>query len=348
MLADLDAQLTASLDAAWVPGAQAALVKDGAVVWAGDYGERDASTGESVTPDTSFALASVSKTVTAVALLQAYETGAFELDDPIAPFLSFTVEHPRSDTAITFRHLLTHTSGIRDDWSVLDEGYAPGDPVEPLADFLERVLDPEGADYSPSRSFTTWGPGEGFTYSNVGAALAGHMVEAVTGTDFAQWCDERIFEPLGMAHTSWKLAGLDEALVAHPHLCYATCRSLEHYGYPDYPDGLLRSSAVDMGRFMAAVTRGGELDGVRLLEEATVEEILRVQAPSGQGLIWYEQPLGADIFIGHNGGDMGVSTEMFFRRDDGTGFVLWMSAEPRGWSHVLDMERALIAAADLL
>ncbi|MFT4621363.1 MAG: CubicO group peptidase (beta-lactamase class C family) [Myxococcota bacterium] len=342
----LEDRISSSLSDAGVPGAQVSIVKDGAVVWASNFGLREVGTGKAVSTDTSFALASVSKTVTAVALLQVYETGAFDLDDPIAPYLAFTVDHPSSATPITFRHLLTHTSGIRDNWNVLEANYGPGDPSEPLGVFLERVLDPAGRSYSAKWNFTDWGPGEGNQYSNVGVALAGHLVEAITGVEFARWCDDRIFDPLAMDHTSWTLAGLGADPVASPHLCGGGCRPVAHYGYPDYPNGLLRSSASDMGRFLAAVTRGGELDGVRLLRSSTVTEMLRPQAKGGQGLAWYEESLGKQLLVGHNGGDTGVSTEMFFRRSDGTGFVLLMNAEPSAWRHVEEIERALLDAAD--
>ncbi|MFT4627077.1 MAG: CubicO group peptidase (beta-lactamase class C family) [Myxococcota bacterium] len=344
----LEEVLESKFDAANVPGAQVAIIKDGEVVWAAAFGVRDAELGDAVTDDTSFMLASVSKTVTGVALLQAYESGAFDLDDPIAPYLDFVVDHPGSDTEITFRHLLTHTSGIRDDWDVLDGGYAVGDPAEPLGAFLERVLDPAGADYSRSH-FYRWGPGEGYEYSNVGAALAGHLVEATTGVDLRDWSAEHIFEPLAMDHTSWTLDGLDDALLAHPHLCGARCTPLPHYGYPDYPDGLLRSSAEDMGRFLAAVSNGGEAYGRRLLSEETVNEMLAVHVPDeGQGLIWYHDELRGTELIGHNGGDMGVSTEMFMRADDHTGFVVLMNGDPSRWSHVQDVESILLRAADRL
>jgi CubicO group peptidase (beta-lactamase class C family) len=348
VLPRLEDRLQTLLEATEVPGAQVAIVKDGEVVWATEYGVRDADLGDDVTPDTSFLLASVSKTVTGVALLQAHESGAFELDDPIQPYLDFTVDHPRSATPITFRHLLTHTSGIRDSWSVLDEGYAFGDPTEPLGDFLARYLDPSGADYS-TRHFHRWGPDEGFDYSNVGAALAGHLVEATTGIDLRDWSRTHIFEPLAMDHTSWTLDGLDDALIAHPHRCAARCSPIPHYSYPDYPDGLLRSSAEDMGRFLAAMGSGGEAYGHRLLSADTTAEMLTMHVPAeGQGLMFYEDRLRGTDIIGHNGGDIGVSAEMFMRVDDHTGFVVLLNGEPRRWSSVQDVEVLLLAAADRL
>jgi len=280
--------------------------------------------------------------------MQVYESGAFELDDPIAPHLSFEVTHPTSGTPITFRHLLTHTSGIRDNWGVMP--YVPGDPTEPLGDYLESYLDPSGDRYDDANNFNTWGPGDGYAYSNIGIALSGYLVESITGTDFAQWCRERIFTPLGMEHTGWYLADLDDALVAHPHDCYyAPCRTRQHYGYADYPDGLLRSSATDMARFLTMTEQGGSLDGHVILQEETVAEMLTLQLPSrGQGLVWYQTEQHGDIFWGHDGGDIGVSTMMFFRPDDGIGYVFWMNGDSVGWSSVIDARQEMLDAADLL
>jgi CubicO group peptidase (beta-lactamase class C family) len=152
-----------------------------------------------------------------------------------------------------------------------------------------------------------------------------------------------------MDHTSWTLDGLDDALIAHPHRCAARCSPIPHYSYPDYPDGLLRSSAEDMGRFLAAMGSGGEAYGHRLLSADTTAEMLTMHVPAeGQGLMFYEDRLRGTDIIGHNGGDIGVSAEMFMRVDDHTGFVVLLNGEPRRWSSVQDVEVLLLAAADRL
>jgi CubicO group peptidase (beta-lactamase class C family) len=304
--------------------------------------------GVPVTSDTSFPLASVSKTVTGTALMQVYETDAFELDDPIGPHLGFEVTHPTSAAPITFRHLLTHTSGIRDNWGIMP--YSEGDPTVALRDYLEDYLDPDGDLYDASRNYSSWGPGDGFSYSNIGVALAGHLVEAIIGIDFNDWCRDRIFEPLSMDHTGWYLRDLDDALVAHPHDCYSgPCRTLRHYGYADYPDGMLRASAEDMARFLAMTEQGGSLDGHLILKEETVAQMLTLQVPSqGQALIWYEANQGGEIFWGHNGGDIGVSTNMFVRKEDGVGYMFWLNGELSSWGPINEATAAMLEAADTL
>jgi CubicO group peptidase (beta-lactamase class C family) len=343
----LDEAILRSMDSARIMGLQAAIVKDGGVVWAGGYGFANMETEAPVTLDTTFMLASVSKTITGVALMQVWQDGGFDLDEPVDPLVPFSVVHPRHATPITPRNLLTHTSGIKDNWRILDAGYVAGDSPIVLGDFLFDYLDPTGAEYDAGKNFYDWEPGSDFDYSNVGATLGGYMVEALTGTDFAEHCNAEIFAPLGMDETSWRLADLDEANVAHPHEYYGSWDMLPHYGYPDYPDGGLRSSAEQMGRFLAMFIEDGTYEGTEILKGATVAEMKTVVVPSeGQGLIWYEQRLGGDTYMGHNGGDSGVSTEMFYRTSDGTGFVLLMNSNVRTWSGVVDIELALMDAAD--
>jgi CubicO group peptidase (beta-lactamase class C family) len=153
-----------------------------------------------------------------------------------------------------------------------------------------------------------------------------------------------------MEHTGWYLRDLDDALVAHPHDCYSgPCRTLRHYGYADYPDGMLRASAEDMARFLAMTEQGGSLDGHLILKEETVAQMLTLQVPSqGQALIWYEANQGGEIFWGHNGGDIGVSTNMFVRKEDGVGYMFWLNGELSSWGPINEATAAMLEAADTL
>ena len=96
------------------------------------------------------------------------------------------------------------------------------------------------------------------------------------------------------------------------------------YGYPDYPDGALRTSALGLASHLRAFVAFGELDGVRILDAGTVREMRRTQFPDvahGQGLIWYRFALRGMPLMGHNGGDSGVATQMYFRPSDGVGVI---------------------------
>jgi len=351
----LDTFIPARMEVAHLPGVGACIIKNGYVAWADGYGWANIAEQRPATRDTLFMLASVSKSLTATALMQLYDEGLFALDEDVNGVLTFPVENPSfPGVPITYRQLMSHASSIRDNWSVLGSLYVLGDSPIPLGQFLEDYLVPGGAYYSASKSYyTTTGPGDAFRYANVGYALAGYMVEAIRGVPFDQHCNEELFGPLGMAETSWFLADLDVDHVAMPYRYvgggYA---AYGHFGYPDYPDGRLRTSVMQLARFLLAHINGGEYGGARVLEEATVAEMHTVQHPDldpNYGLGFdHRQMFGMEL-LGHSGGDQGVSTEMYFRPADGVGAILLTNGEPYGgseWSAYLDIYERLFEEAD--
>ncbi len=310
-----------------IPGLSAVVIRDGAVIWQDNVGFADVANQKAVTADTLFMLASVSKTVTAVAMMALIEDGAATLDEPIDAYLPFTVRNPRfPDTPITFRMLLTHTSSINDAASVYDNYYTQGDSPVPLEDFLAGYFTP-GSDYYDPDNFLNAAPGKKYRYSNEGTALLGLLVQRMSGQSFEDFCANRIFLPLGMIDTAWRLAALDASRVALP---YAFKRgkgyvSYGHYGYPDIPNGALRTTATQLAKFLMMFMNGGSYNGHTVLQPATVTEMTTAQIPdidSGQGLIWYHQRVRKHEMIGHDGGDDGVSTAMFYEPSSSTGIIV--------------------------
>jgi CubicO group peptidase (beta-lactamase class C family) len=301
-------------------------------------------------------LASISKTVVGVAAMQAVEDGLLDLDADVNDVLPFAVRNPVfPDDAITLRMLLAHVASLRDNWQVLNHVYVRGDSPVALGDFLAGYFVPGGADYDAERNFTGHAPGRAYAYCNEGVALAAYLVEVAAGIAFDAWCEARIFEPLGMASTGWHLRDLERRDVAMPYRYRSgpdRYRPTGQYGYPDYPDGQLRSSAADLSRFLRAFVGFGELDGVRILRTDSVEEMRRMQfgdAVRGQGLVWYVLHRNGERLLGHNGGDSGVATQMFFRERDGTGVITLANGDWRRagatWPLSLVMDR-LFEVAD--
>lgn len=315
--AALDADLEVLREAGAFPGLSAAIVKDGELVWAGAYGWADVENEIPVTTDTLFMIASISKTFVATSVMQLVEVGDLDLDADVSDVLPFWVESPHvPGTPITLRMLLTHTSSLRDDWDLLDGLVVDGDSPIALGDFLEDYV-------GDSAHFDRDGPGATVEYSNVGVDVAAYAVESVAGVGFDQYCEDNVFGPLGMMRSSWRMAGLDPAEVAVPY--DEDGWPVAHYGFPDYPDGGLRTSAPELALFLAAIAGRGEVDGVRILEAATVEETQREQFPDvapGQGLVWYWEDEGYGELIAHSGGYIGVATLMSLRPADGVGTIL--------------------------
>ena len=310
-----------------LPGVSAAIVRDGQL-WARGFGEANLARNRLVDSGTLFMLASISKTVICTAVMQAVEDGLFSLDDDVDDVLRFSVRIPGfPNRKITPRQLLTHTSSIRDRWPVWDDLYSEGDSPIGLGEFLEGYLVPGGEDYQEG-NFYGFAPGKAYRYSNVGASLAAYLVEAASGIGFDEWSNDRIFEPLAMTRAGWHLADVTRREVAMP---YRWSPDLDkyvpygQYGYPDYPDGALRTTARQLCHHMGMVMNGGEWNGVRVLSTESVQEIRRSQIPgieSGQGLIWYRFGFHGRSLVGHNGGDQGVATVAFFEPDTGIGVAV--------------------------
>jgi CubicO group peptidase (beta-lactamase class C family) len=333
---ELDSIIISTMESEHIPGLAACIVKGSQIIWTGAYGYADIEKNIAVRDSSLFKLASVSKTVTGTALMQLYDNGRFELDDPINSYLPFQVKHPLfPDSSITFRMLLTHTSSIKDNSPLYSSLYVPGDSPIPLGDFLKDYLTPGGAYYSATDNFGTAAPGTEWDYSNVAIGLVGYLVEAITGTPFDRYCEDNLFAPLGMHETSWFLAGLDTTHIARPYSYDGSSYvPYAHYGFPTYPDGNLRTSTLQLARFLIAFMQKGQIDGIRILDSTTVELMTTVQFPAidpSQGLIWIDigdfiDPEGPSIW-GHTGGDPGVGTAMFYIPDENSGFIVLTNGE---------------------
>ncbi len=329
-----------------VPGVSAGITKGGQLACTKTAGKANLEEDRPVTPDTVFAWASVSKTVTATALLILADEGKLDLDDTIDSHLPFAVANPHCPaTRITFRQLLTHTSSIVDNMPVYEASYVTtGDSPVELGAFLESYLVPAGAHYDAAKNYATGCPGTVNEYSNIGVGLIGYLVERISGTPFDAFVRDRIFVPLGMTEASFRMAALDPAHVAMPYGASNQVRrtapvgatdnagapgaftALGHQGFPTYPDGLLRASVPELARFLMMLAGRGEYAGARILSTATADEMRRVQIPAlddSQGLILYYDDYGAHPnMLGHEGDDPGTSSLMFFDPTTGDGALL--------------------------
>ena len=203
----LDSLILSNMDFYHVPGLSACLVQGNQIAWTGSYGLANIGANQPVEDTTLFCLASVSKPFISTAVMQLFEAGYFDLDDNVNDYLPFAVFSPYyPDSLITIRMLLTHLSGIDDNWDVMGAliTYGYDSPI-PLEDFLEDYLVPGGAYYNSALNFTYTIPGYSYEYSNIGACLAALMVEHLTGLGFNDYCRANIFEPLGMNETSFYL-----------------------------------------------------------------------------------------------------------------------------------------------
>jgi CubicO group peptidase (beta-lactamase class C family) len=332
-----------------IPGIGFCIVKGNTTVWSNAYGWANLANGEPFTTEAIMNIASVSKTVTATAIMQLWEDGQVKLDDDISAYLPGTIRNPYfPDHPITIRQLLTHTSSIQDG-PAYTKSYACGDPVHSLQYWITNYLMEQGIYYDENENFLENPPGGDYHYSNVGYGLLGYIVEELTGTPFQEYCRNSIFKPLKMQNTGWFLRetsmsrqvipyvyidedNREEMITNFSHLFsdeqelqvheqYATCL----YSFPNYPDGGLRTSLSELSHFLVAFINGGIYEGSRILEKATINKMLSLQigGNTSQGLCWHRSEFEA--LWGHGGADPGVRTHMYFSPENKIGVIVFQN-----------------------
>lgn len=338
----VDGILEQQMKEAGIVGLGAAVIVNKEVVWSKGYGFSDRERAAPFTPDTIMNVGSIAKPFVGVAMMRAVQEGKLALDQDINTYLPFRVVNPnRPNDTITLRHLATHTSGITDRWEVYARTYHyGGDSPEPLAHFLEQYFTREGKNYSPE-NFLDAKPGARRDYSNIGAALAGFIVERAVGEPLNVYTRKHIFMPLQMSRTAWFLSEID--LATHSKL-YVSQNGLAIpiplYGGTTYPDGGVRTSVADLSKFFAALLNEGEYKGVRILDLASAAEMLRFQfndsnhpenfpaTDGNSGLFWRTKFGGTRI--GHGGNDPGIQTEMLADLSKDLGVILFMNTSLSG------------------
>ena len=176
------------------PGCAVGIARDGRPLYTHGYGSANLEYGVPLTDSTVLESGSVAKQFTASAIVLLAQDGKLSLDDDIRKYLP---EVPAfGGQRITIRNLLTHTSGLRDQWGLLGiEGLGPGTQVHSPMTTLDLVAHQKMLNFSP---------GTEYLYSNTGYALAGLIVQRVSGKSLDAFTRERLFQPLGMHHTEWR------------------------------------------------------------------------------------------------------------------------------------------------
>jgi CubicO group peptidase (beta-lactamase class C family) len=339
------------------PGLAVCRVEGKRVAWSGGFGWADLENKVPMTPESILNIASVSKTITATAVMQLWEAGKLDLDGSVDDYLPFPVRNPRfPDAVITCRQLLAHRSSIKDG-SAYDRSYSCGDPTISLEDWLVGFLKPGGRFFDPDQNFHQWPPGTEAPpespgpYSNVGYGLLALIVERVSGVEFSRYTAEKIFRPLKMDGTGWYIRDIDRKLHAVPYTRigedfefpeeypdpqsylprFKDAESMQSgeffphclYSFPNYPDGLVRSSVSDLSRFLIAMMNGGRSGEQRILDEQTIS-IMHSDTHFGRGLCWSSTTLNGKsqpIWL-HGGADPGVMTFLGFRPHDRVGVIV--------------------------
>jgi CubicO group peptidase (beta-lactamase class C family) len=282
----------------------------------GAVGLAEVERSERANGATVFEAASIAKLVIATCVMQLVEEGRLALDADVSSYVGFSLRHPRMNQAITLRHLLSHTSSLRD----RPETRAASSAI-PLQDFLRGYF----AERKPGL-FLDAGPGTTMEYSNVGPSLAALAVERVSHVRFAERAKANVFERLGMATAAFGHDAVGRAAIAAPYRSTGEgFVRLPPSSHALYPVVDLFASARDLARFARAILRDGELEGARVLTAASVAEMVRIQLPDAapsDALGWQARTIGGRQVVGHEGEDQGASTALYLDRNAGVGAVV--------------------------
>ncbi len=291
----LDGYVPRELQRSGIAGAAVAVVKDGQLLTARGYGFADAERGRPVSADeTLFRVGSVSKLFTWVAVMQLVEQGKLDLDADVQRYLDFPlpaapVGADGKAPPITLRRLASHTAGFEDSYR---EAWSASPLPTPLRDHLVRNL--------PARIYPA---GQTVAYSNYGVTLAGYIVQRISGEPFEQYVQQRVLQPLGMAHSSFAQP-LPPTLAAQMSAGFerATGKAQAFETINLAPAGSLSATATDMARFMQAVLGGGQpvLQPATLRQMLEAQQRLRAEAPF-VGLGFYEEGGWPVRVVGHGG-----------------------------------------------
>lgn len=279
-----------------LPGAVALIADRDGVRFVEAYGDADATTGQPMEVDTIFQIASMTKAIVSAGAMQLVESGALDLDAPIGDLLPQLADpqvltgfaedgvpqlRPAS-RPITLRHLLTHTAGL---------GYFFIRP-EVLRYFATTGMPAPGSLASIQMPLL-FDPGENWEYS-VATDWVGLAVEAASGQRLGEYLQTNMFDPLEMSATAFRDALPEGAAQVHARLPeggFAIQPMFLGGGEFEMGGGGLSSTAQDYGRFVRMILRGGELDGNRMLTEATIAEMARNQvAPLRAGYMGSAMP----------------------------------------------------------
>lgn len=306
----LDAYLTEVYQNHTIPGFAAVVVQEDQIIYSGGFGKKIVGKAEKFTPGTRSAIGSLTKSITATAIMQLVEQGILELDAPVVRYLAEfrTANRERSDQ-ITVRMLLNNTAGLKAN---------PVPSFAPSTEALQHLLD------HLKTTFLTKEPGRSYEYSNTDFSIAGLLISRVTHQAYEAYIQEHIFGPLQMDHSIANPLVQGKTTVAFGH----------HFGLRPLPaqqpvfaksgeyvpaGSATQSTVEDLGNYLIALLNAGQFQGRQLLTQKSIDQLWspeitfpglsRADGGNGQlyhyGLGWMISTIDGRTVI-HHGGSTGT------------------------------------------
>ncbi|MEY3398787.1 MAG: FmtA-like protein [Bacteroidota bacterium] len=335
------------------------------------FGLKDYTRQLVVDDSTMYRIASISKTVTAMGLMNLWEDGAFGLDDDVSAALGFELRNPDfPDTPITYRMLLSHQSSIQDG-SGYNDFLSATYSFDATPPSISELLTVSGEYYS-SNMFRNEEPGTYFAYSNINYGIIGTLIEALSGQRFDIYMREAVLEPLGIAgsYNVGDIQNIDNVAVLYRYQGGWNPQADNYQGVPPVPlslqayqngtngvifapQGGLRISPTDLARLLISLQHSS-YNGIAILEPATIEQMKTVQwaydgnngdnyyglfRSWGLGIQVTTDTSGGDricagsTFMGHPGEAYGLISDMywFLNPDTDAGFIFMTNGSGEGF-----------------
>jgi CubicO group peptidase (beta-lactamase class C family) len=317
----LDGIVPLQLDREDIAGAIVAVVKDGKQLFTKGYGYADVKHKKPVAAETLFRPGSVSKLFTWTAVMQLVEQGKLDLGKDVNEYLDFKIPEAFGQP-ISLKNILTHTAGFEEQ---LKDLFTADKRSPNLGNHLKTHI--------PKRIFA---PGTTPAYSNYAAALAGYVVERVSGQPFNDYIHQNIFKPLGMTHSTFAQPLPPELvpLMSNGYML-ASDEPKEFETVGAFPAGSLTSSAADMSKFMLAHLQDGRLGTAQILKPETTR-LMHSRAfgldPAANAMAYgfYEESRNGQRIIGHGGDTVYFHSDLHLLADAGVGFFVSYNSVGRG------------------
>jgi CubicO group peptidase (beta-lactamase class C family) len=319
----LDGMMPSQLQREDIAGAVIAVVKDGKVIFAKGYGFSDVEKREPVTADaTLFRPGSISKLFTWTSVMQLAEQGKLDLDKDVNEYLDFKIL-PAYGKPITLNNIMTHTAGFEEvgrDLFVADAQH-----LYPLDQFLKNHV--------PDRIFP---PGVIPAYSNYATALAGYIVQRVSGKPFEQYVQDNIYRPLDMQRTTFvqPLPANLQPMMSNGYK-KASGKAQPFEFVEAFPAGSVSTTARDMCNFMIAHLQNGQFEGKQILKPETAKLMHSRLFGTDDRLDamahgFYEESRNGERIIGHGGDTEVFHSDLHLILDKNVGFFVSFNSAGRG------------------
>ncbi len=307
LVQSIDSYVTSQMGKMHAPGIGLGVVRDGQVFYVQGYGVKNPQ-GDPVEADTPFLLASMTKSFTALAVMQLVEAGQLELDEPVQTYLPwFDVETEGAGPQITVRHLLNQVSGIP-----TASGLVPPKPDDTLEQRIRDLVDIE----------LSQPVGEVFQYANHNYNALGLLIEKISGLSYGDYVKAHIFQPLQMERSYADQRSAEAAGLSAGYQSVFGLPALAHFEFPmaDLPAGILLATPADVAKYLQMYLSEGNGPNGQLLSQAGIASMWQTEKGNPYGMGWIVS--GGGSRVEHGGDYYNYSTYMLLEPNEGLGVVI--------------------------